>query len=47
MFASSGSQGSGELDCDQISESDTNNSNSAYGVGKLSCEKDLALFSNL
>nr|WP_251373273.1 NAD-dependent epimerase/dehydratase family protein [Janthinobacterium sp. JC611] len=47
MFASSGGQGYGELDCDQISESDTNNSNLAYGLGKLSCEKYLALFSNL
>ena len=47
VFASSGGQVYGELDRDLISESDTTNPKSAYGVGKLSCEKYLALFSNL
>lgn len=47
VFASSGGQVYGELDCDLTSESDTANPKSAYGLGKLSCEKYLAFFSNL
>lgn len=47
IFASSGGQVYGDLDSDLIPESAPTNPKSAYGVGKLSCEKYLALFSSL
>lgn len=47
VFASSGGQVYGDLDSDTIAETASTNPKSAYGVGKLSCEKYLSLFNNL
>jgi UDP-glucose 4-epimerase len=47
VFASSGGQVYGDLNSDQIVESAATNPKSAYGIGKLSCEKYLALYSGL
>lgn len=47
VFASSGGQVYGDVDSDAINESTLTNPKSAYGIGKLSCEKYLSLFSHL
>ena len=47
VFASSGGQVYGEVDSAAILESTATNPKSAYGIGKLSCEKYLALFGSL
>lgn len=47
VFASSGGQVYGDLDSDMISETASTNPKSAYGAGKLSCEKYLSIFNTL
>ena len=47
VFASSGGQVYGNVDSSSILESSVTNPTSAYGIGKLSCEKYLSLFRDL
>lgn len=47
VFASSGGQVYGNVDSPAILESSVTNPKSAYGIGKLSCEKYLSLFRDL
>lgn len=47
VFASSGGQVYGDADSTAITESTATNPKSAYGIGKLACEKYLALYGAL
>lgn len=47
VFASTGGQVYGDVYGDSIDESSPTNPKSAYGIGKLSCEKYLSLFCSL